>query len=662
MFEHLLRPGRINTLRTKHRIVVAPMEKSMANPDGSLSERYIEYVTERARGGASLIQLESTYVDEGGRGNPYQVGCHHDGVIPGLKKLADILHGYGAQLSLELHHGGRQAAPSASGRQPIAPSPIGSSAMGPGAIPREMTDADIRAVIGAYTRAAERCLAAGVDMINLHGAHGYLLGQFLSPQSNHRTDEYGGPLENRARLALEVLAAVRHVVGPDYPISYRISAVEFVDGGLQLDDSIRFAVMLRDAGIDMVDVAGGTYESMSMIFQGSAAPRGGFVPYAAAIKQAVGDLPVGVAQKLNDPVFTEQAMIEHGLDFVSLARGFHADPHFVRKLQRGAPEDILPCIACNACLWMSVARTPVLCAANPHTNFEESRRIHPTTAPKTVLVVGGGIAGMHAARILGRQGHRVTLAEAGSRLGGQVNQSKLTQPDHEDLVLWLTRQLDKQGVAVRLNAEVTADEVRALDPDSVVIAIGAGGSPSRLRSDEGSASVMDVFSGYLNVSTIEGPVVITTGDSPSCHLALLLAERGLDVHLIEAGGGLASDRPAPLDGTLAAQLDGYPHITVHTNSTAEMVRDGIVTGQTSGVEFQIPVSTIVTGGRVSRFGLAQELKNAGLRSTIRVIGDAASPRDVFWASFEAAEAAAGIAAEITLSRPEKGRTTSKELA
>lgn len=662
MFEHLLRPGRINTLETKHRIMVAPMEKSMANPDGSLSERYIEYVTERARGGASLIQLESTYVDEGGRGNPYQVGCHHDGVIPGLTKLADILHSYGAQLSLELHHGGRQASPSASGRQPIAPSSIGSTAMGPDAVPRAMTGSDIQSVISAYARAAERCVAAGVDMINLHGAHGYLLGQFLSPQSNHRTDEYGGSLENRARLALEVLAAVRDVVGPDYPISYRISAVEFVEGGLELDESIKFAVMLREAGIDMVDVAGGTYESMEMIFHGSAAPRGGFIPYAAAIKKAVGDLPVGVAQKLNDPIFTEQAMIDNNLDFISLARGFHADPHFVRKLQRGAPEDILPCIACNACLWMSVGRTPVLCAANPHTNFEEKRRIHPAAAPKSVLVVGGGVAGMHAARILARQGHEVTLAEAESRLGGQINHSKLTQPDHEDLVSWLARQLDNHHVTVSLATEVTVDYVRDADPDSVVVAVGAGGAPSRLRSDDGSASVLDVFQGFNAASTLAGPVVITTGDSASCQLALLLAARGLEVHLVEASGQLAGDRPSPLDSTVAAQIAKHPTIHVYTSSTVESVAEGFITGQTRGAEFRAPVRTLVIGGRVSRFELAQKLKNAGIRSSVHAIGDGVTARDIFWASFDAAEAADAVNEEVVLKHPMIEHHKTKELS
>lgn len=653
MFEHLLRPGQINSMTTRHRIMVAPMEKSMALPDGSLSERYIEYVTERARGGASLIQLESTYVDAGGRGNPFQLGCHDDVVIPALRRLSTTLHELGSQLSLELHHGGRQASPTASGRQPMAPSPIGSSTMGPGAIPREMTQADIDDVIAAYAAAAQRCLASGVDMINLHGAHGYLLGQFLSPQSNVRSDRYGGSLRNRARFSLDVLAAVRAVVGPDYPIGYRLSAVEFVENGLELDESIEFALMLADAGIDLIDVAGGTYESMSKIFQSASAPRGGFIDFAAAIKRAVGDrVAVGVAQKLNDPLFTEQAMIDHDIDFVSLARGFHADPHFVRKLEQGRPDDILPCIGCNACVWMSVGRTPVLCAANPHSNFEETRRMTTARSPRQILVVGGGVGGMHAARILARQGHQVALREAGDRLGGQINQSLLTQPDHQSLRDWLERQLVKHGVDVACGTTVSVEDVRAFGPDAVVVATGAAGSSSRLVTDDGLIPVLDLFAAYERPRDLWGEdVVITTGDAASCNLALLLAQRGHRVHVLDASASLASDRPWPLDEEVLEQLHATPGIHLHELSTAESIVGGSVVAQRSGERVVIAADAVVTGGRVSRFALAESLRSHHIGATVISIGDAVKPRDVFWASFEAAEAAATISTSIALRSP-----------
>ena len=185
-------------MHMRNRLIVGPMEKSLANLDGSLTERYIAYARRRAIGGAALIQLESTYVSPEGRGNPYQVGCHGDHVIPALTRMAGELHRHGAKLAMELHHGGRQASAIAHNRHPIAPSAIPSTFMDPGSVPREMTHADISRVIGDFAAAARRCVRAGVDMVHLHGAHGYLLGQFLSPRSNRRTDGYGGSLRNRA--------------------------------------------------------------------------------------------------------------------------------------------------------------------------------------------------------------------------------------------------------------------------------------------------------------------------------------------------------------------------------------------------------------------------------------------------------------------------------
>ncbi|MCY4371515.1 MAG: NAD(P)-binding protein [bacterium] len=446
-FENLLRPGRINTMYMRNRLIVGPMEKSLANLDGSLNERYIAYARRRASGGAALIQLESTYVSPEGRGNPFQVGCHGDHVLPALERMSAEIHRHGAKLAMELHHGGRQASITAHHRTPVAPSAIPSTFMDPGTVPRAMNEADIHRVIGDFARAARRCLEAGVDMIHLHGAHGYLLGQFLSPQSNRRTDGYGGSLASRARFPLEVLASVREVVGPDYPIGYRISAVEYVDGGLQAEEATRFAVMLTDAGIDLIDVAGGTYESMSKIFQGPDTPKGGFVAEAALIRRAVGDrVPVSVAQRMNDPVFADRVMGREGFAYVTLARAFHADPDYVRKLGEGRTEEILPCIGCNTCVNLTVARRPAGCAANPSSTFELSRTgWDPARTRLRVLVAGGGIAGLNAARFLGLQGHDVALLEAAGRLGGQLHYLREALPEYGTLVDWLVLELERLG-------------------------------------------------------------------------------------------------------------------------------------------------------------------------------------------------------------------------
>jgi 2,4-dienoyl-CoA reductase-like NADH-dependent reductase (Old Yellow Enzyme family) len=333
-FENLLRPGKINGMEMRNRFIAGPMEKAMANQDGTLNERYIHYSRERAKGGVALIQLESIYVRPEGRGNPFQVGCHDDTVIPGLRKFVDAIHEHGAKLTMEINHGGRQASITASQRQPIAPSVVPCTFIDPGSVPREMTREDIEIVIDAFAKAARRCLEAGVDMIHIRGAHGYLIGQFLSPHTNRRTDEYGGSQQNRARFALEILAAIRAVVGKDYPIGYRISAVEFVEGGLEIEESAAFCKMLADAGIDLIDVTASTYESAVKMFQGPESPKGGFVPYAAAIRRAVGDrVPVSVAQRLNDPEFASAVMEKEGFEYITL------DPRVPRRSALRAQAD-----------------------------------------------------------------------------------------------------------------------------------------------------------------------------------------------------------------------------------------------------------------------------------------------------------------------------------
>ncbi|MBM3776403.1 MAG: NADH:flavin oxidoreductase, partial [Acidobacteria bacterium] len=395
--DHLLRPGKINTMHLPNRLITGPMEKSLSNRDGSLTGRYIDYLRERARGGASLIQVESTYVDTRGMGHLFQTGCHGDHVIPALSRMAKAVHAEGARVGLELYLGGRQTPAYMSQRQPSAPSVVECKVLHPAPTPREMTGDDIQEAIGLFAAAARRVREAGLDMIHLHGAHGYLLCAFLSPYSNRRADSYGGSLENRARFALEVLAAVRKVVGPDFPIGYRMTAEEYVEGGLTVADTARFAVLLAERGIDLIDISGGIYESFQMIIQGPEAPKGGFVRNASAVKKAVGDrVPVSVAQRLNDPHFANEVLRREGLDFISLTRAFHADPHYARKVAENRVEDILPCIACHHCTNLLEANRAAGCAANPHTTYERARRIRPAERPRHVLVAGGGPSGMHA--------------------------------------------------------------------------------------------------------------------------------------------------------------------------------------------------------------------------------------------------------------------------
>jgi len=642
-FENLLRPGKINGMSLRNRFIAGPMEKAMANMDGSLNERYIAYTRERAKGGVALIQLESTYVSADGQGNPYQVGCHGDHVIPGLIRMAEAIHEHGAKLAMELHHGGRQASAITHFRQPIAPSAIPSTAMDAGSVPREMTLADIKRVTEDYVSAAERCIKAGVDMIHMHGAHGYLLGQFLSPQSNQRQDEYGGSLENRARFALEILAAIRELVGGNYPIGYRISALDYVEGGLKVEESIQFVKLLVDAGIDLIDVAGGTYESMSKIFQGAGSPKGGFLQEAQAIREAVGDtVPVSVAQRMNDPVFANEMMAKAGFEFISLTRAFHADPYYVQKLMDNQPAEILPCIACNSCVNFCVNRQPAGCAANPLSTFEGSRNFVKINNPKRVMVIGGGVAGMYASRFLAMQGHEVNLFEASSELGGQFNSSRIALPDYGYLVDWLSRQMNSLAINIELNRPVRAEDVQSLNPDAVIVATGASGRSLKAEEQDVTIPCFDVFSALKRpVSEWNGDVAILGGDLASCWLAKHLGKCGVNVHVIEASAAFASDWQ--YNGTLlATELGSYKNIFLYPESTAELISGNQVMIQTRGEQNTLTVSDVVVGGRVPNTKLSETLQRANLDTSIYTIGDAVRARDLFSASQEAADVAERI--------------------
>lgn len=640
-FERLLREGQINSMKLRHRIITGPMEKGMANRDGSLTQRYIDYLVERARGGASLIQVESTYVDTRGMGHLYQVGCHGDHVISPLRRMAEAVHAEGAKVGLELYMGGRQTPAYMSQQQPIAPSVVRCEVLHPVPTPREMSVADIKEVIGKFADAARRVKEAGLDMVHLHGAHGYLLGSFLSPYSNKRSDDYGGTSGKRARFALEVLAAVRQVVGPEFPIGYRLTAEEFIEGGLTIEDTVEFCQTLAEAGIDLIDVSGGIYESFQMIIQGPEAPKGGFVRNAAAIKKAVGNkVPVSVAQRLNDPYFANEVLAREGLDFISLTRAFHADPQYVLKIAEGRAGEILPCIACHHCTNLLEANVAAGCAANPHTTFERKYKIRPAPRTRRVMVIGGGPAGTHAARILAEQGNRVSLYESSSELGGQMRYSSKVAADYGNLVTYLKGQMQKLRVDVHLATPADLQLIRTVSPDAVIVATGAGPG-LRFCPWKGQPRTFDLFSALDRPDDDwEERVVIIGGDSESCFLALYVAGRGAEVHVVEPKSIFSGDRMSPGRDLLMMALRSLPTIQLRPESTVEEVGAGYVLIQQDGQFERLEgVGSVVIGGRTANNGLYEQIVAEMPDLEVYNIGDSVEPRDVYWASHEAAEVA-----------------------
>jgi len=496
-FPRLLEPGRIGPLKLRNRMISAPMERNLANSDGTITQRYIDYCVERAKGGVALMLMEATYVDGLARGRVNQLGIHADYTIPGLRRLADAVHKYSALVGVEIHHAGRETGPSVNGIQPVAPSPVSCPSIPGQPVPRELTVDEIQKIIQRFADAGRRARAAGLDIVEIHGAHGYIVNAFLSPYSNRRTDEYGGSLEKRMRFPLEVTKAVMDAVGPDFPVAYRITANEFLPNGLTLEESVIFCQELEKLGVALIDVSGGIYETAYKTSATMEEPRCMHVPMAAAIKAALKHTPVSVAGRITDPADAEQILDKGQSDFVTSARAFHADPYFIEKTISGKVDDICRCISCIACGVHLGAQQSTPCLCNTTTIYERERAIRPAAKVKRVLVAGGGPAGLEAARVAALRGHKVTLCEKKWELGGQLMHAQLPpyRDEFSQLSVWLTEQVNKAGAEIRMGTAVTPELVDEMKPDVVVVATGAspakplipGGDSDQVMSLLGSA-------------------------------------------------------------------------------------------------------------------------------------------------------------------------------
>ena len=504
-YKHIFEPYKLRGVTLKNRLISAPCERNYANTDGSVTQKYIDYVVERAKGGVGLINIESIYIDPVGRGHIRQLGIHDDRLIPGLKRMTDAAHAHGAKIAAHLYAAGRESSSYITGLQPIAPSNVPCKILAGGDMPRELTLEEIKDQIEKFGDAARRGVEAGFDVIVVHGAHGYIIGQFLSPFSNKRTDQYGGSFEKRMRFPLEVLAKIRSVVGRDVPIAYRMSADEKVEGGMTVDDSVRFSVALENAGIDLIDVSSGIYESIGWIAQSMAYPRGCLVEDGWKIKQKVG-IPVSIVGRINHPDLAEEILASGKADFISLGRALHADPYWPLKAKEGRVDDIRICPACMSCSDQLATNNPITCAINPEAGRESELKIRPAARRKKVLVVGAGPAGMEAARVASLRGHKVILCEKSDKMGGQINYA--AKPSHKKefmgIVDYLETQLRKSAVEIRMGTAVTAELIENMNPEAVIIATGAEPAvpftPGANKSHVYSA--IDVLSG--NVS-LKGP-------------------------------------------------------------------------------------------------------------------------------------------------------------
>jgi 2,4-dienoyl-CoA reductase-like NADH-dependent reductase (Old Yellow Enzyme family)/thioredoxin reductase len=659
-FELLFTPGAIGSLELKNRVLMAPMEKNLCTSDGVVTQRYIDYLVERARADVALLRVEATYVDPVGKGRPFQLGAHSDAVIPGLARLVSAVHAAGGRISLELAHCGRQTNSVVTGRQPVAPSAVPCAASG-GYVPRPLTTADIAEIVGRFAAAASRAQAAGVDAIEIHGASGYLINAFTSPYTNLRDDGYGGSAERRMRFPLEVVAAVRRAVGLQMPLLYRMSADDRVPGGITPAQSGPLAAELERAGVDLIDVSAGTYESILATQPPMEAPPGQLLSLAATIKRYV-SIPVATAGKLVHLAAAEHALAAGQIDFVTIGRGLHADPELLSKARSGRLDEVRRCIACAECVAFLGQDEPAYCAINPATIREATLRPRHAAISKDVLIVGGGPAGLEAARGAALRGHHVTLLERSERLGGQVRLGALSpgRQDFAEPVWFLERELRRLGVHTTHGVEVDLETVRQLKPDAVVLATGAEtvtrAVPGRELPHVIESSVYLALEAAsrgdpdrLDADALRGAesVAVIGGDWVGCHVASLLLERGFRVTIIETRGGLALDMGEQPGAMLRDRVLNHPGTAaVHLESTVEQIASGqIITWHApSGRTEAVAIDAVVLGQyRQPNPALAVTLTETfDGQLPIRRVGDCLSPRKLQDALLEGATVAASI--------------------
>jgi len=628
-YSKVFEPVRIGGMELRNRLVMLPMETNYGDEGGAVTDRAIDYFAARSKDvGLVLVQITSV---ESGQGKAYrqQLCIDDDRLIPGLTRLSDAIHGGGAKGVIQLHHAGVLGI----GGEPVAASAI---SMRGRPAPRELSATEIGGLIGKYAQAAGRAREAGFDGVEIVASGGYLVWSFLSPTTNLRTDEYGGDLEGRSRLLLEIIEAVRAEVGSDVPITCRLAAREYGGSpGFSVADAIQVLRWAKDTGLDGV--------TTTAIGGDSVAPSqsGVLLPLSRAIKQGV-SLPVTAAGRM-DLDLAERALVQGKADLVGFGRRLLADPDYISKTTGGMGDDVRPCIACKECIHSSLVKNqPLRCTVNPFCGREATHGIERARTSRRVMVIGGGPAGMQAAIIAAERGHEVSLHERSPDLGGQLDLAEIP-PNKEHIAAftkYLKHRVASSEVAADLGREVTIVEIEAAAPDAVILATGIEPIVPPIPGMDLMHTVMaeDVLTGATEVGC---ETVVVGGELMGCETAEFLADRGAIVTVVEVNEGFVTKSNPLVAMRLLARLR-HKGVTLLGGVTEEVFKNNQLELTTAeGERKTIPVDTVViaAGGRPST-GLADAVKT--VVGEVFTIGDCVEPRSIMEATTDGLNAGRSV--------------------
>jgi 2,4-dienoyl-CoA reductase (NADPH2) len=638
-FPHIFEEGQVGTYKLHNRIKYAACCVSNFNTrDGFLTER--EYARDQviASTGAAMMTNQGAYPDEAGEGKAYyrQLAIYDDQFIPGLKRVADLFHSNNAVAIQQILHGGRYGGIDIGYCVQPSDTPQSLRHFRP---PREMTVEQIAKTIEDHANAAERCIKAGYDGVEVTGFFGYLMSTFLSPYTNKRTDAYGGTLEKRARFMVEISQALRKAVGPEKLLIISLNSTELMDefGGNSEDECAEINRIAADCKVDMISMVIGWHESRKGAL-GRDVGRTQWLYLAEKVKKVIGDVPLAFGPRLSDPLAAEKALATGVFDYWEICRPFLADPELAHKLRSGRPDRIKPCIGCMLCMGKMFANQPYICAVNPRLGHEVEPEydVRPAAVKKKVMVAGGGPAGLEAAITAAQRGHEVTVFESGDHLGGALLPSSHDIGGGEVLLElrdYYRLRLKELGVKVRLNTQVDRKLTAEFFPDVVIVATG-----SRILAPEvpGADQVEILFADRLlatgDYRKLGDRVVILGGGKVGLTLAEVLVSAGKEAVIVEKNRRVDQD-VSPTVKWRHAGLVKDLGIKVHTETEVKAIEEGavLIIGN-SGDNKRPADSVIVAGPRIPDQRLLHELEY--LCDELYVVGDAVAPRSLYNAIHE----------------------------
>ena len=631
--DKLFSPFTVKHINLKNRIVMPPLASFLIGDDGSITDETIEHYRRRAAGGPAMVIMEACAVSPEGIVSPHQPVIYDDRHIDGLSKIAAAIKEEGAVAALQIHHGGRQTSAKVIHRKPLAPSPLPCPAIRGDVEP--LTVDGIQNLVQKFGAAAARAYRAGFELIEIHGAHGYLVNQFLSKFSNIREDEYSGDVAGRTRFAREIVEEVCSRIDHALPVSFKISAEEYVDGGLTTKESIEILKILIKAGIDLVQVSAGNDVTPEWISQPMFMEKACLVESASRVKKAV-DIPVMAVGRINDPLIADEIIRQEKADLVCIGRGLLADPEMPLKAKNGRLDEIRTCIACNTCMQSIFKKGRIECLVNPMLGREEEMAFISTKTPKKVMVVGGGPGGLNVAWVAAKRGHTVHVYEKRNVLGGQLVPG--STPGHKaelrSLIRFQIRQTELYGVKCHLNHEVTANDIKALDPDVVVLATGS--LPAMPAVQGIGKKIVLTYEDVLNGGPIPSNRVIVVGGGPTgLELALYLSERGCSVTVIEMLPKIGSGMESVTRKVILKKLKKN-NVALLTDARLSKIEDnGVVVANQDNREIFIETERVVIAiGTKPDTKLYDKVKPLGYK--IHQIGDCLEPRSAKDAIYDSA--------------------------